>query len=287
MKVYAGANIRNIALVGHSGSGKTQLASGMLFDAGAVNRLGMVDDGTTVTDFDEEEIERKHTLASSVAFAEWDKVKVNVIDTPGIANFMSDTRAAMRVADAAVLVVDAVAGVEVQTEKVWAISEELELPRLVVLNRLDRDRASLDRSLTSLRAACGRGVVPIQLPIGEDKSFSGVVDLVAMKAVNFATDGSGKPMEGEIPGGMADAVNSAREALIEMVAEADDALMESFFEAGTLTQAELEQGLRGAVASRRIFPSCARRRRETSGSSHCSMQSRPTSRRRTTIRCLR
>ena len=254
MKVYAGANIRNIALVGHSGSGKTQLASAMLFDAGAVTRLGAVDDGTTVTDFDEEEIERKHTLASSVAFAEWDKVKINVIDTPGMSNFLSDTRAAMRVADTAVVVVDAVAGVEVQTEKVWTISEEFELPRLVVLNRLDRERASLDRSLASLREVCGREVVPIQLPIGEEKSFSGLVDLVAMKAVSFATDGSGTPSERDIPAEMTDAANSAREALIEMVAEADDALMEQFFEAGTLTQAELEQGLRGAVAGRRIFP---------------------------------
>ena len=254
MKEYAGANIRNIALVGHGGSGKTQLASAMLFDAGAVNRLGMVDDGTTVTDSDEEEIERKHTLASSIAFAEWDKVKINVIDTPGMSNFLSDTRAAMRVADTAVLVVDAVAGVEVQTEKVWAISEELELPRLVVLNRLDRERASLERSLASLHEACGREIVPIQLPIGEEKSFSGLVDLVAMKAVSFATDGSGTPSEVEIPEDMADAARGAREALIEMVAEADDALMERFFEAGTLTQTELEQGLRAAVASRRIFP---------------------------------
>ena len=254
MKVYAGANIRNIALVGHSGSGKTQLASAMLFDADAVNRFGMVDDGTTVTDFDEEEIERKHTLASSVAFAEWHKVKVNIIDTPGMSNFMSETRAAMRVADAALLVVDAVAGVEVQTEKVWAISEELALPRLVVLNRLDRERASLDRSLASLREACGREVVPVQLPIGSEKSFTGVVDLVAMKALVFATDGSGKPSESDIPSEMADAANRAREALIEMVAEADDALMERFFEAGTLTQEELEQGLRSGVAGRRIFP---------------------------------
>ena len=237
MKVYTGANIRNIALVGHSGSGKTQLASAMLFDSGAVNRLGTVDDGTTVTDFDEEEIERKHTLASSLAFAEWNKVKINVIDTPGMSNFMSDTRAAMRVADAALIVVDAVAGVEVQTEKVWAISEEFELPRLVVLNRLDRERASLDRSLASLREVCGREVVPIQLPIGEEKSFSGLVDLVAMRAMSFATDGSGIPSERDIPAEMVDAANSAREALIEMVAEADDALMEQFFEAGTLTQA--------------------------------------------------
>ena len=254
MKLYGGTDIRNIALVGHSGAGKTQLAAAMLFAAGAVNRLGMVDEGTTVTDFDEEEIERKHTLVSSVAFAEWDGVKINVVDTPGMSNFMSDTRAAMRVADAVVIVVDAVAGVEVQTEKVWAISDELELARLVVLNRLDRERASLDRSVASLREACGRAVVPIQLPIGEEKSFSGIVDLVAMKAVSFATDGSGKRSEIEIPAEMADAASRARDGLIEMVAEADDALMERFFEAGTLTQAELEQGLRSAVASRRIFP---------------------------------
>ena len=254
MNVYTAANIRNVALVGHSGSGKTQLASAALFDGGMVNRLGKVDDGTTVTDFDEEEIARKHTLSSSVAFVEWNKVKVNLIDTPGIANFLSDTRAAMRVADAALVVVDAVSGVEVQTEKVWGIAEELGVSCLVALNRLDRERASLDRSLASLREAFGREVVPIQLPIGEEHSFSGVVDLVAMKAHTFATDGSGKSSDADIPGSMTDAANTARESLIEMVAEADDALMETFFEAGTLTQSELEQGLRTAVINRQIFP---------------------------------
>jgi elongation factor G len=254
MKVYTAANIRNVALVGHSGSGKTQLASAMLFDAGMVNRLGTVDDGTTVTDFDEEEIARKHTLASSAAYTEWGKVKINIIDTPGIANFLSDTRAAMRVADAAVVVVDAVAGVEVQTEKVWNIAQELELPCLVVLNRLDRERASLDRSLTSLREVCGREVVPIQLPIGEEEDFVGIVDLVSMKANTFAPTGTREPSEGDIPAEMADTANAAREALIEMVAEADDSLMEQFFEAGTLSQDELEGGLRKAVVDRRIFP---------------------------------
>ncbi len=254
MKVYTAANIRNIALVGHSGSGKTQLTSAALFDAGMVNRLGAVDDGTTVTDFDEEEIARKHTLSSSAAFAEWNKVKINMIDTPGIANFMSDTRAAMRVADAAVVVVDAVAGVEVQTEKVWAIANELALPCLVVLNRLDRDRASLERSLASLREACGREIVPIQLPLGDEKAFAGVADLIAMNALTHATDGSGKASRGDIPAEIADAANTAREALIEMVAEADDVLMEKFFEAGTLTQPELEQGLRIAVTERKLFP---------------------------------
>ena len=210
MKVYTAANIRNVALVGHSGSGKTQFCSAALFAAGMVNRLGKVDDGTTVTDFDEEEIARKHTLSSSVAFAEWQDVKVNLIDTPGMANFLSDARAAMRVADAAVLVVDAVAGVEVQTEKVWSIASELGLPCLVVLNRLDRERASLDRSLSSLRDAFGRVIVPIQLAIGEEKAFEGVVELVAMKASTFAKDGSGKRSDTEIPAGLTDAANTAR-----------------------------------------------------------------------------
>ena len=254
MNVYTAASIRNVALVGHSGSGKTQLASAALFDAGMVNRLGRVDDGTTVTDFDEEEIARKHTLSSSVAFVEWNRVKVNLIDTPGIANFLSDTRAAMRVADAALVVVDAVSGVEVQTEKVWRMADELGVSCLVALNRLDRERASLDRSLSSLRDAFGREVVPIQLPIGEEHSFRGVVDLVAMKASTFPTDGSGKSTDAEIPDSLADAVNAARETLIEMVAEADDTLMETFFEAGTLSQDELERGLRTAVINRRIFP---------------------------------
>src|SRR5215475_7655645 len=163
MKVYDAASVRNVALVGHSGSGKTQLASAILSDAGMVNRFGKVDEGTTVTDYDEEEIARKHTLSASLAYAEWNKQKINLIDTPGMGNFLADARAALSVADAALVIVDAVGGVMVQTEKVWAAAEELGLPRIVVLNRLDRERASLDRTLTSLREACSRSVVPIQL----------------------------------------------------------------------------------------------------------------------------
>ena len=253
MKVYAAEHIRNVALVGHSGSGKTQLASAALFDAGMVNRLGKVDEGNTVTDFDEEEIARKHTLSSSVAFAERNRVKVNLIDTPGMANFLSDTRAAMRVTDAAVLVVDAVAGAEVQTEKVWGTASELGVPCLVALNRLDRERASLERALASLREAFGREIVPIQLPIGEEKGFEGIIDLVAMKALRFS-GGADEPTEAAIPDALAEAAGSARETLIEMVAEADDSLMEKFFEAGTLSQEELERGLRAAVGQRLIFP---------------------------------
>ena len=253
MKVYDAQHIRNVALVGHSGSGKTQLASAILFDTDAVNRLGHVDDGTTVTDFDEEEIARKHTLSASTAYAEWKTTKINLVDTPGMANFFSDACAAMRVADAAVVVVDAVHGSEVITEKVWTAAAELDLPCLVALNRLDRERGSLERSLESLQAGFGRTVVPIQLPIGAEHDFRGVVDLVAMKAVTFDGDGRTATV-GEVPAELADEARAAREALIELVAEADDSLMEQFFEAGTLTQEELEAGLRTATAGRHVFP---------------------------------
>ena len=254
MKVYEGDSIRNVAVVGHGGSGKTQLVSAMLFDAGAASRLGKVDEGTAPTDFDEEEIARRHTLASTPAYVEWNKVKINLIDTPGFANFLSDARAGLSVCDTALVVVDAVSGAEVQTEKVWQIAEELDLPRLIVLNRLDRERASLDRSLASLREVFGRTVVPITLPIGQEKDFRGIVDLVAMQAITFPADESGTPTAGDVPADLADQAQAARDALVELVAEADDKLMERFFEAGALTGDELRAGLTSAVASRRVFP---------------------------------
>src|SRR4249919_23071 len=254
MKVYDAAAIRNVALVGHTGSGKTQLTSAILFDSGTLNRFGKVDEGTAATDYDEEEIARKHTLSAALACAEWNKQKVNIIDTPGMGNFLSDARAALQVADSALVVVDAVGGVMVQTEKVWETSDDLRLPRIVVLNRLDRERASLDRPLASLREACNRTVIPIQLPIGEEKNFRGVVDLVSRKAFLFQTDESGKFSEGAIPGEMTAAVDAAREALIEMVAENDEKLMEKFFEAGTLSDDEIVTGLRAATIAGKVFP---------------------------------
>jgi elongation factor G len=254
MKVFDAPAIRNVALVGHTGAGKTQLASAILFDAGMVNRLGLVDDGTTITDFDEEEISRKHTLSASLAYAEWNKHKVNLIDTPGMGNFLADARSALQVVEAAVVVVDAVGGVMVQTEKLWADAEGLGLPRLVVLNRMDRERASLDRTLQSLRELCHRTVIPIQLPIGEEKRFRGVIDLVRQKALMFKGDGSNAVEECPIPADMKAAADAARESLIEMVAEADEHLMERFFEAGTLTDAELVAGLRSATLNAKLFP---------------------------------
>jgi elongation factor G len=254
MRVYDAASIRNVAVVGHGGSGKTQLVSALLFDAGMVNRLGKVDEGNTVTDYDDEEISRKHTLSASLAYAEWNKTKINLIDTPGFGNFFADARAAIQVADGALVVVDAVAGVEVQTEKAWAAADETQLPRIVVVNRLDRERASLDRTLESLRQTLHRAVVPVQLPIGEGRDFRGVVDLVAMKAYTYGNDESGKMSEGEIPAELAGAAAAARESLIEMVAEADETLMEHFFEAGTLTHEELVLGLAAATRDAKIFP---------------------------------
>src|SRR5262245_34207456 len=252
MKVYDAGSIRNVAIVGHGGCGKTQLVSTLLFAAGAVNRIGRVDEGSTVTDFDEEEIARKHTLSSSLAYAEWQKTKINFIDTPGFANFLTDARSALRVVEATVVVVDAVAGVEVQTEKLWSEAASLGLPRIVVLNRLDRERASLDRALESLRRDCAREIIPVQLPLGEEKGFIGVVDLVKMKAQTFAADG--KMTETDIPASLNDAAQRAREQLIEMVAEVDEQLMETFFAEGTLTQEQLVSGLRTATMAGKIYP---------------------------------
>jgi elongation factor G len=254
MKVYDAPNIRNVAVVGHGGCGKTSLVSALLFDAGAVNRIGRVDEGTTVTDFDPDEIERKISLLAALAFAEWRKTKLNLIDAPGYANFLSEARAALRVAEAALVVVDAVAGVEVQTQKVWGYAEEGRLSRLIVVNRMDRDNASFERALEGIQRSFGRSAVPIAIPVGEGKAFKGVVDLVAEKAHIYADDASGKFQTGETPAAQQETAKAWREKLVEMVAESNEELMEEFFEKGTLSQEQLAKGLRTAVSAGRVFP---------------------------------
>ena len=254
MKVYDGQNIRNVALVGHGGSGKTQLISALLFAAGMVNRLGKVDDGTSVTDYDEEEIQRKFSISAALAYAEWGKTKINFIDTPGYNIFLHETEAGLLAADSVLMLVHGVAGVEVQTEKTWKFAEERGLPSLIVLNQMDRDRASFDRSLESLRSAFGRTVVPIQLPLGEERNFKGAIDLVRMKAATYDQNGSGKGQTGDIPAEYAEAAGKAHEALIEMVAEGNDKLMEEFFDKGTIPVEDLVPGLAQAIADRRIYP---------------------------------
>ena len=254
MKVYDAPNIRNVAVVGHGGCGKTSLVSALLFDAGAVNRIGRVDEGTTVTDFDPDEIERKISLLAALAFAEWKKTKLNLIDAPGYANFLSEARSALRVAEAALVVVDAVAAVEVQTQKVWGYAEEGGLARLVVVNRMDRDNASFERALEAIQKSFGRSAVPVAVPIGEGKAFKGVVDLVSEKAQLYADDASGKFQTGEIPAAQLETAKAWREKLVEMVAESNEDLMEEFFEKGTLSQDQLAKGLRAAVGAGRVCP---------------------------------
>ncbi|MHB8653324.1 MAG: elongation factor G [Terriglobia bacterium] len=254
MKIYEGPNIRNVALVGHGHSGKTQLVSSLLFAAGMVNRLGKVDDGTSITDYDEEEIQRRFTISASLAYAEWGKTKINFIDTPGYNIFLHEAEAALVAADAALVLVHGVAGVEVQTEKTWGYCDKFGLPRVAVVNQMDRDRASLDRSVESLRAAFGRYVIPVQLPIGEEKNFRGVIDLVRMRAHLYEPNGSGKAKEADIPAEFSAAATQAHEALVEMVAEGNDKLMEEFFEKGTIPAEDLVPGLKQAISEKRLFP---------------------------------
>ena len=254
MKVYETNEIRNVGLVGHGHSGKTSLAAGLLFASGNTNRLTRVDDGTTITDFDEEEVHRKITISTAVAAAEWNRKKINLIDTPGFNIFINDTKSALIAADAALVLVDGVAGVEVQTEKVWSFAEEFHLPRAILINKLDRERSSFERSLESVQQFFGRTAIPIHLPIGAERDFKGVVDLVQMKSYTYTNDGDGKGKEGDIPAHLADAAQAAHEALIEMVAEGNDALMEQFFDKGTLEPEQILAGLRDAVRQMRIFP---------------------------------
>ncbi|HET6371908.1 MAG TPA: elongation factor G [Candidatus Polarisedimenticolia bacterium] len=254
MKTYDASEIRNVGVVGHGHCGKTSLVSAFLFDAGAVNRFGKVDDGTTVTDFDEESIHRKKSVSSSLCNLEWDKNKINLIDTPGYGAFLHETRGSLRVADGAVVVVSAVAGVEVSTTKAWSYADEFGLSRIVVINKMDRERASFARCLESIRSSFGRGAIAIQMPVGEEKEFSGVVDLIRMKALSWPHDGSGKLTEGPIPPALQADATAAREQLVDGVAENDDKLMERYLEAGTLTDDELLGGLRSAVEQKKVFP---------------------------------
>ncbi len=254
MKDYSAEKIRNVALVGHGSSGKTSLAAAFLFDTGATSRLTKVDKGNTVTDYEPEEIERKISINATPCFCEWKDHKINVIDTPGYSNFLWDTRAALRAVDGAAVLVDAVAGVEVGTEKVWEMLEERGLPRIIVINKMDRENANFSRALASLHEFFGRQAVPVHLPIGEEKGFAGVVDIVERKAYVFEKDESGKMSEAHIPAGLADEVEKRYKELMEMVAESDEKLMEKYFDKGELSPEELRAGLKKSIRHHQIFP---------------------------------
>ncbi|HEU0120416.1 MAG TPA: elongation factor G [Bryobacteraceae bacterium] len=254
MKVYEGTDLRNVALVGHLHSGKTSLAAAMLYTAGATNRLTRVDEGNTLTDFDEEEVARKISITAGIAPVEWKRRKVNLVDTPGFNAFLYETKASLAAVDSAVIVVDGVAGVEVGTEHVFQLCANQDLPRAFVVNKLDRERSSFDRALESIHGAFGRSAVPVQLPIGSEKNFVGVVDLVRMRAWLYNSDGDGKGTEQEIPPAMQSEAEAAHEALVELVAEGNDELLEEFFAEGTLPVEHIVDGLRQAIREQRLFP---------------------------------
>jgi elongation factor G len=243
--------IRNVGVVGHGGVGKTSLVEALLFSAGAVTRLGKVDDGSTTTDFDPDEIKRKISINTSIAYLDWKGHRVNLVDTPGYGDFIADARAGLRVVEAAVVVVDAVAGVQVQTEKVWKFANEYNLPRVVVVNRLDRERADFYRTFESIARRLKGRLVALQIPLGEEAGFKGAVDLVRMKAVTYA---GGKPTEGEIPGDVSDRVKEYREKLVEAVAETDDDLLSKYLEEGSLGEPEMLKALRAGIAQGKLVP---------------------------------
>jgi elongation factor G len=254
MKAFESAQIRNVAFVGHGGCGKTSLVATALHAMGVTPRLGRVSDGTAATDFDAEEIERKISIQTSVASGDWSDTRINLIDTPGYANFVGEALSALRAADAAIEVVDAVSGPEVQTHRLFHAAEDAELPRLFVVNRMDRENASYGHTIEALRKAFGRAVMPISFPLGEASAFKGVVDLVTSKAFKFGDDESGAFKEHKMPQELEEATARFRQELVEQVAETDEALMAEFFDHGTLAPEALARGLRKACHLGQIFP---------------------------------
>ena len=245
------AKIRNVAVIAHGGAGKTSLVEAMLFNSGMTDRLGNVQDGTTVTDYEPEEIDRKITITSALAFCNWDKNRINIIDTPGFINFIEDTRGCLRVVDGAVIIVSALSGVKAETEKVWKYACEYEIPRIIFINKMDKETANFERALSELEKSFDAEPVPLQIPIGAGETFSGVIDIVKMKAYPL---GSGKIEETEIPEDLKSEADNYRKKLVEKIAECDDALLEKYLEGGDLTDAEIINGIKEGSLTRKFIP---------------------------------
>lgn len=257
LKVYGGADIRNVALVGHSHSGKTTLTAALLHTAGMTPRLGKVEDGSAPTAYDEEDVSRRTTMQNAVAFAEWNGVKVNLVDTPGFHMFAHEAHAALLPVETAVVVVNAVLGVEAITERVWKFAEEFNLPRILVVSQMDNPRAGRERVTAALSERLGRQVAQVQLPIlteGQASGFSGVVDLISMQAYHYETGGNGHGRLSEIPPALREEARAAHETLVELIAEGRDDLMDEFFRDGTISEEHLVAALREAIRESRIFP---------------------------------
>jgi len=245
------AKIRNVAVIAHGGAGKTSLVEAMLFDAGMIDRLGNVQDGTTTTDFEPEEIDRKITISSSLAFCDWNKQRLNLIDTPGFINFLEDAKGCLRVSDGAVVIVSAISGVKAETMKVWNYACEYEIPRIVFVNKMDKDTANFERAVSDIEKAFENEAIPLQVPTGSGENFSGLVDIVNLKAYKF---NNGKAEETDIPGDMKDTIDKYRKKLIEKIAESDDGLLEKYLEGGELTEEEIIKGIKEGSLTRKFIP---------------------------------
>ena len=258
MKSYVGNELRNIALMGHAHCGKTSLISSLLKTARMPVAAGRFEDGAAVTAYDEEEIARGMTMANAVAFAEWDGIKVNLIDTPGFHMFVHEARAAILPAESAAIVVNAQCGIESGTDTVWSFASEVNLPRVIVMNQLDHPKADSRTGrmdmLETMRARWGRQVVPVQLPIIDQQGFHGVVDLVSMDAYLYTPGGDGSATKAKIPHALENDAKAAHEALVELVAEGKDELMEEFFAVGTIPEGHLVKALHDAIREDKIFP---------------------------------
>ncbi len=254
MKQYPPERLRNIVLLSHGGAGKTTLSEAMLFTAKATTRLGRVEDGNTISDWDPDEIKRHISVSTSVLPLEWRDHKINLLDAPGYADFVGEIKSALRAADAAVIVLCAASGVEVGTEQVWAYSDEARLPRLVFMNKLDRENANFARTLQQVQEAWGSAIIPLHLPIGSEASFAGYVDLLSRTAYTANGKNDGSMTATSIPGDMTDAVEEARLALVEKIAETDDDLIERFLGDEEIGEDELKAAMRKAVAAGDIIP---------------------------------
>ncbi|MFC1502115.1 GTP-binding protein, partial [bacterium] len=254
MKDFAGDKIRNVGLVGHGGVGKTSLAEALLFSMGESNRIGKIDDGSTISDYHPDEIERKISISSSMLHGEWKEWKINILDTPGYSDFIGDTKGALSVTDMAVVVLSAIEGVEVGTEQVIEFADEYEIPRLFFINRLDNEHANFEKALKSVQDQYGNGVVAFQIPINQGEGFNKVIDLINMKLITFSSDSSGKGTVSDIPDEHKAKAEELRNKIVESAAESDDALMEAYFDAGELTEEQLLQGIRKGLLSRSMLP---------------------------------
>ncbi len=243
--------IRNVAVIAHGGAGKTSLVEAMLFDSGSIDRLGSVLDGTTTTDYEPEEIERKITITSSLAFCNWNNCRINLVDTPGFINFLEDTRGCLRAVDGAIVIVSAISGVKAETQKIWKYASDYELPRIVFVNKMDKDMANFSRAIGDVEKAFGIDALALQIPIGAGDSFSGIVDLIKMKAYKYT---SSKPEEAEIPSELQAEIEEYRKKLVEKIAEADDALLERYLEGGNLTDEEIIKGVKEGSLTKRFVP---------------------------------